>query len=285
MKRTIVETVRISGHSRSLIDSEHRHSEKIKVRPVQHRPLRFGLVSSALAMILVVTAGFGALPVYSQTFPDRLESSVSAAPGSAVSFDAGLRLDQNQPSPGRAFLLSLALPGLGHRYANGGAWGSGGTFFVLVDGLLWTSLANSIWKRGQAIDNYRLLAVTGAGADVDGKDRIFFLRLASYQSSDEFTETSLRNRAWDEIGYADDPSFQWNWDSQDEYLRYREVREESETLGRRRTVLAATLVANRLLAGFLAARNARRAGAPDLMLSIRPPTADRTAGIDLAYRF
>lgn len=181
--------------------------------------------------------------------------------------------------------MSLVLPGWGHRYANAGRWGRSGTFFAIADALLWTGLAGTVWRRNHAITNYETLAVTGAGADMEGKDRLFALRLASYRSVDEFRETSLRNRAWENLPYADDPANWWSWSDEVDYLRFRELREDSESLGRRRTAIIATLVANRLISGFLAARSARNRGGADLAVALRPVRSSSLPAVDLAIRF
>lgn len=196
---------------------------------------------------------------------------------------AGVRTEG--PSPGRAFVMSLVLPGWGHRHANGGSWGGGGTFFALTDAVLWTGLAGTVWRRNHVISSYETLAVTGAGADLEGRDRLFALHMASYRSSDEFREVSLRNRAWQDLAYLDDPAYWWSWGTEADFLRFRDLREESESLGRRRTALIATLVANRLISGFLAARAARNGGQERLAVGLRPSPRGSSPVVDLAIRF
>lgn len=173
-------------------------------------------------------------------------------------------------SAGGAFVRSLVLPGWGHHYAHGGRWGKSGTFFAGADAAMLLGASSAEWRRGSAVESYRTLATGRAGAEIAGKDRTFFLRLASYRSSDEFREVSLRNRAWDDVDYVADPAFQWEWQSEADYLEFRELREESESLRRRRTVLVATLVANRLISGLSAARAARRGSAGSVTLSVTP---------------
>ena len=178
--------------------------------------------------------------------------------------------DARQADPGTprgAFVRSLLLPGLGHRYTNG-RWGAGGTTFALADAALWSGLFGITWRRSNLEDTYRALAVSRAGADMDGKNRTFVLRLASYRSSDEFVEVALRNRAWEDIGYVDDPSYQWEWATGEDFLRFRDLRNDAESLGRRRTLIVASLVANRILSGILSTRAVRRAA--DLSVSVRP---------------
>ena len=106
---------------------------------------------------------------------------------------------------------------------------------------------------------------------MDGKNRTFFLNLASFESSDVYRETMLRNRAWDQIGYVDDPSFQWEWQNEEAYNRFRTLRNDAESLRRRRSILIASLVANRLISGAIAARSAGRSRRAGMSAALAPP--------------
>ncbi len=181
-------------------------------------------------------------------------------------------LTETRRAPGKAAGLSLLLPGLGQRYANGGRWNTSATLFAATDVAIWLGLIRTIRTRSSRTDSYRTLAVSGADAEIDGKDRRFFLNLATYRSSDEYLEVQLRNRAWDQLDYVSDPSFQWNWAAEDDFLAFRDLRDDAESLGRRRSVLIATLVVNRVVSALVAVRSAGRANRrPPAQLSLRPP--------------
>jgi hypothetical protein len=175
-------------------------------------------------------------------------------------------------SPKKALFYSFVLPGLGQRYANEGQWGGWGTAHALLDLGLWASLFGVNWQEGQAENNYRTLAASRAGAIVDGKDRTFFLNLASYRSSRDFLDTALRNRAWDQINYVDDPSFQWQWVSEEDYASYRSERESAESASRKRNVIIASLVANRLISGITAALSTGKTNRRNFSLQVGPPS-------------
>ncbi len=188
---------------------------------------------------------------------------------------------QPQPRPvssRKAFVLSLVLPGLGHRYVHGGSWNGAATLFAGVEAGVWLGLANNVWRHDQVVESYRTLAAARAGAEVAGKDRRFFLNLATYRSSDEYLDVQLRARNWDALDYVRDPAFQWAWATEADFLRFRDRREQAESLRRRRTFLAAVLVGNRVLAGLSALRAVRRAnrslpGPLSLRLAPPPPAA------------
>ena len=189
-------------------------------------------------------------------------------------------------SAGKAFALSLLLPGLGHQYVHGGDWTGWATAFALVDAGLWTGLVGSEWRRDHLEQNYTTLAAASAGAEVEGKGRDFFLNLASYRSSEEYLATQLRNRNWTNLDAIADPANQWLWVSDEDYIRYRTLREDAESLQRRRSFIITTLVANRLIAGVAALRGARRANRAPASLSLSvPPRGSDIPMVNLRVRW
>ncbi len=178
-------------------------------------------------------------------------------------------------SPQKAFGMSLLLPGLGHRYAQDGRWKGSATLFALADAGLWIGLLATEWRHHSITENFKTLAATRASAQVEGKDRTFFLNLASFHSSDEFIDVSLRNRAWDQVAYVSDRSFQWAWQTEDDFQRFRSLRTDAESLRNRRLILVAGLVGNRLLSALLAIRAVNKAnqGRVSVALAAPPPDA------------
>ena len=180
----------------------------------------------------------------------------------------------DKKSPKKALTLNLLLPGLGHRYVHDGSWKSAATFYALADVGLWLGLIGAETRYNDLITNYTTLAASRANAFVDGKDRQFFLNLASYHSSDEYLETQLRNRNWTKLDYVEDRDFQWSWDTEEDYLTFRGMREDAESMRRRRIVFITVLVANRLVSGLAGIRAANRANAVlhDVAISLTPPS-------------
>lgn len=187
-------------------------------------------------------------------------------------------------SPRKAAALSLVLPGLGHRYAHGGQWTNTASLLAIADVSTWLGLVGTNRHRNQAIDSYTLLASSRAGADVVGKDRRFFLNLATYQSSDDFLETALRNRAWDQLSYVDDASFQWEWESDEDFAAYRDLRNKSESLKRRRSILIAAVVTNRLISTISSVLVARRTAPSNLAVTTSAsPDSEFTLRVDFRF--
>lgn len=192
----------------------------------------------------------------------------------------------HQPSAKKALALSLLVPGLGHRYVHGGDWDGWASLFAIADAGLWAGLLGVELRRDHLVEGYQTLAAQHAGVDPTGKGRAFYVNVATYESSDAFTEAQLRSRNWERVNYADDPSFQWEWATGAHFQHFRETREKSESLRRRRTFIVTTLVANRLIAGVTALRAARRAGEQDLLVSLDlPPKGTSVPLLRLKYSF
>ncbi len=192
---------------------------------------------------------------------------------------------QEPPKPSGAFLRSLVLPGWGHQYAQGGSWRGRATLFAGADVGLWIGLFSTNWREDHLVQGYQTLAATRAGADIAGKDRTFYLNLATYPSSDQYLSAQLRNRAWDRIDYVADPSFQWAWQSEDDFLNFRDMREDAESLGRRRSIFIALLVANRLLSGISSVTAANKARMPLSMAFSAPPAGASYPVFNATLRF
>ncbi len=190
------------------------------------------------------------------------------------------------PSAGKAFALSLLAPGLGQRYANEGNWDGSATVFALADAALWAGLGIGLWRQDQLVQSYETLAAGRANAETSGKDRTFFLNLAGFRSSDEYLEVMLRQRAWDRLDYVSDPSYQWEWQTEEDFERFRALREDAESYRRRAPVFAALLVGNRLISGILAARSAARRTDTALDLRLTAPARHgEKPGVYLALRW
>jgi len=161
-----------------------------------------------------------------------------------------------------AFGLSVLLPGLGHRYVNGGSWGGAGTVFVTADIGLWLGLVASVTQENHAVESYTNLVARSAGNTLDGKSRSLELSIGNHDSSSEFIDELLRSRQWDRLEGAEDPSNQWEWESTSDRVRYIELRDDADAADRRTKAIIAGLVINRLISGITAVLKSRGTRAP-----------------------
>ena len=200
----------------------------------------------------------------------------------------GQMVDESGPelSGKKAFALSLLLPGLGQRYANGGNWNASGTLFALIDAGSWTTLAGANWRERHYTESFENLAMAHAGAQVSGQSRALLLNVGQYNSSAEYVEFLLRARAWDRLEAAEAPDQQWEWDDEANRLKYRELRADADKMQRRTTWMAAILVGNRFISALSALRAVRKAQSrPAAQFGIAP--GDRAGGmrVNVAVRF
>ncbi len=201
-------------------------------------------------------------------FPDRQKSLLSALSyivmvGLVLVLTAGSTPARGQPTVEQdrsgltALALNMLVPGLGHRYLNGGRWSGWAPVFTGADVTLALGLAGTIWHRDQQLEVYRTLAAGEAGARVDGKDRAFFVQMAAYRSQEQYVEYLLRSRQWTSLQQAEDPSRFWKWESDDAWKQYKSTRSRVDALARRRTILITAMVANRVVSGITALLRAR----------------------------
>lgn len=184
-----------------------------------------------------------------------------------------------------AFGLSLLVPGLGHRYANG-SWGAGSSAHALADAALWVGLIDAGVRLNRSESTYETLAALRADAQIEGQSRGFFLTLARYRSSEDYIDALLRERRWNELEDAQRPENQFAWASEEDYQGYRTLREDAESLRRRRPVYAALLASNRVLAGVGALRATRKVNRAQATLALGlPPDGSDLPSVNLSVRF
>lgn len=172
--------------------------------------------------------------------------------------DTGNVLAQNDPDPAGAFVRSLAVPGWGHFYTGSDHRTRGGvhlgTDLVLI-GTLFGFNARAINLREQ----YTTLSSLSAGVDISGRDRSFRLAVGDFNSLNEYNDYQLRTRNWDRL-IEDTPGNRWMWDSNDDRIRYRELRSTRDRIRNQLPALGALMVVNRVVSGISAYNRARDEG-------------------------
>lgn len=130
-----------------------------------------------------------------------------------------------EKSKGKAFLLSLLIPGLGQHYINGPTFTS--RFFIGTEAALLTAIIGfhtyGNWRR----EDYQTFAATHAQADIHGKDHTYFVNLGNFISLAEYNATKLRDRNLPQY-YADIEKYYWAWDSDENRSRFYDMRIASD---------------------------------------------------------
>ncbi|OGC75877.1 MAG: hypothetical protein A2145_07095 [candidate division Zixibacteria bacterium RBG_16_40_9] len=158
-------------------------------------------------------------------------------------------------SPSKAFLLSLALPGTGQIYSGDKTKGK---LFLSAEAVWWGSfwlfktLGN--WKE----EDYKNFAAARAGVNLEGKPEDFFSNLSFYSSRDEYNQfTRLYNGPTEPI-YPEDDLWNWEWESTEMRLKYRDLRNQSKTFDRRALYSVGAAILSRIVSGLDAARTAKK---------------------------
>ena len=165
-----------------------------------------------------------------------------------------LQLEESSSrSPGKAFVLSLLLPGLGEWYAGSPTKGK---IFLVAEAAVWSSFAAfeqySSWKK----KDYQLYAVSHAGVNPEGKDDDFYKQIGLYQDIWSYNEEQLHIRDMDAV-YWDEAQYFWEWDNTQSQARYSTLRESSRKAHRRALNMVGAAVLNRIVSAIDALRTAK----------------------------
>ncbi|MFQ6093631.1 MAG: hypothetical protein ACE5OR_13335 [bacterium] len=156
-------------------------------------------------------------------------------------------------SPGKAFFLSLLVPGLGELYAGSSQKGK---IFLAAEAAVWSGFAAfeqySAWKRR----DYEVFAAAHAGVKLDGKDDDFFKNVGIYQNVRSYNADRLHARDMDEV-YWDEDLYFWEWDSPESQALFSQLRNSSRKAHRRALNMVGVGVLNRLISAIDAVRSAR----------------------------
>lgn len=152
-------------------------------------------------------------------------------------------------NPGLAIIYSFILPGMGELYAEGY---ESGKYFTIADGILWGTLFGFNTYAGWKEDNYRSMAQSKAGVNLDGKEGEFFANVGQYLSVDDFNKEKELYRDFDLV--YNTTTHYWRWASAEERREYRNLWSSSEQAYNNVRFVVGALVLNRLISVINAVR-------------------------------
>ncbi len=201
--------------------------------------------------------------------------------------------------PAKAFLLSMLLPGLGHRYA--GHDQRALAFFVGEAGL-WTTCAVYKIQANVREEDFEEWARLFSGAAIEGRDRDeeYYQRISRYLSSDDYNfEVKFLARAIypgdtpqvraQQLAYIEENSLRgdeaWEWTDPDRRNDFRVIRHRSLDADRHANWTLGGLVLLRALAAIDAVRLAKHdnRAQTDVGFSASPILPSGQTGLSLVY--
>jgi len=115
---------------------------------------------------------------------------------------------------------------------------------------------SSLWVGFYAFQNlatsykndYRLLGEANAGVNWDGKNDLFAANVGNFNNLEEYNAYKLLTGQYDDT-YLED-GYDWDWDNNDNRLKYDRTRNKSEKYDKIKTYLTAGLIINRVISSF-----------------------------------
>jgi len=192
-------------------------------------------------------------------------------------------------SPGRAFLSSLLVPGLGQHYVE--SHGSIKYFAaaeVVMFGAAFGLEQYSDWLE----EDYRAYAAEHAGVNPEGKDKDYYVEISKYNSIFIYNEKARIDRDPDSV-IPETPGNIWVWDSAENRINFHYKRVDADNTSNRAIYFWTGIFVNHLVSGIHAAILAKRhndrldAGLSNWSAKVVPKVSASNPGVrfKLSYSF
>jgi hypothetical protein len=255
----------------------------------------------SLAAALATAPEASSLTIDESAHASMAALALAADEGPTVSSasDSEVSAAYEHRSPGKAFLLSLLLPGLGQRYC--GRDDRALAFFIGEAGL-WTTFGVLKVQSNRREEDFEEWAKAFSGAKIEGYDRDeeFYQTISRYLSSDEYNfEIKFLARLVypgdtpevraQQLAFIEDNSVRgddtWEWESPEKRNDFRVIRHRSVEADRRAEWTLGALVLLRVLSGIDAVRVAMQENRDhgSVGLSATPCLPSGAPGLALAY--
>jgi hypothetical protein len=142
----------------------------------------------------------------------------------SIKTELKISTDGQEKSKTLAFILSLAIPGLGEYYLNRFDVGQ---YFLIAEGGLWLSLYGFDYYGRIQKDNYMQFASVNGGVNSTGKDENYWAIIGSYMNIYDYNNEKLLNRQFNAL-YNENTHY-WFWNSNEERKKYRNLWLSSES--------------------------------------------------------
>ena len=144
----------------------------------------------------------------------------------------------------KAALLSLLLPGAGEIY---GGSHTKGKIFIFSEASVWVGFFSFRTYGNWLKDDSRVYAASHAEVDLTGKPDDFFDQLSFYDSRDQYNQFALLYHRGEVKAYPEDDFWNWEWESRESRLHYRDLKNRSKDASRRALYLVGLSIVNRIV--------------------------------------
>ncbi len=170
------------------------------------------------------------------------------------SFAQGGEVAMPKKNKGKAFILSLVLPGLGERYAGSSRKAY---FFMASEVTLWLTYAGFVTYREWRKQDYKTFAASYAGVDLHGKSDSYFIDVGNYNSIYDYNAAKLRDRNLNKY-YRDVDAFYWQWEDRAHRDKFDQLRISSDLAHNRSMFVIGAILANHVLSAIDAVWSAHK---------------------------
>ena len=150
-----------------------------------------------------------------------------------------------------AIAASLVLPGMGELYA--GSFESG-KYNLIAEGGLWLTYSGFRMHANWLQQDAQNFASQHAAANFTNKDDQYSVNIGNFNTTDEYNQTKLRNRDYDNV--HTEGQYQWQWDSDANRLQFKDLRIRSGEIKNNSKFIIAAVVINHIFSAFSAGRRA-----------------------------
>ncbi len=170
---------------------------------------------------------------------------------------------------GKAFFMSLLLPGWGQHYAESKTKRA---VFLGIEVGLWLSYAGFTTYGNWRQEDYETYAATHAGVNLEGKNNTYFIDVGNFASIYEHNAYRLQQRNFNKY-YQDIDFYFWEWDSQQSRDAFDRLRISADTADNRALFVLGAIVANHIVSAI------------DAVWSVHRYEKSRLSTIDWDVRF
>lgn len=149
-------------------------------------------------------------------------------------------------SRGKAFFMSLLVPGWGQRYVD---YNRKSTVFFGLEVSLWLTYAGFMTYADWREKDYRTYAASHAGAHIQGKPHSFFVDMGNFDNIYEYNDYKLQQRNLQDY-YKDTDIYYWNWENEAHRQKFDQLRISADTAHNRATFILGAILMNHIISAI-----------------------------------